>query len=102
MAAPLPPRWEIIEVGRTTIDDGQILIVDRTNDADRRTVSIVVGRLARDGATGNFQRVLDAEAETLRLALSRLLDWASDEGGCNEACWTEARALLQGWPGRDR
>ena len=61
MAAAALPDWEIIEVGAAPGDDGQILIVDRTNGADGRTVCIVIGRLERSSADNGFVRVLDAE-----------------------------------------
>ncbi|NPD66284.1 hypothetical protein HN018_23650 (plasmid) [Lichenicola cladoniae] len=108
MAGASKTFWEIIPANRLPGDDGQILIVDREDGAEGRTVCLVPGKLLYCTEEHEFVRHLDeqdfrnarlfATAPRLRAVLTELLDWAAQSGEPDAECWEEARrvaAVLQ-------
>lgn len=97
-------QWELVPVGSVPGDAGQILIVNREDGADGRTVCVVPGKLLWHREESDFVRRLDEQdiqnaqtivtAPKLRAALASLVEWAARTGGWEAPCWEEAQALL--------
>ncbi len=95
--------WEIVTVGMSPGDDGQVLVIDRTAGCGGRTVCVVPGRLLRQ-ADGTFMRRLDdkdignarllAAAPQLRAVLTDLAAWAVRMSIAGGPAWQEAAGVL--------
>ena len=95
--------WNVVPPNRLPGDDGQILIVDREDGPNGRTVCIIPGRLLYLNVERDFVRLLDeqdlenarlfAAAPRLRAVLADLIEWATRAGSPEAPCWQEARAL---------
>ena len=98
--------WTINRVGAMPGDDGQILILDREDGPDGRTVCSIQGHLAGQRSKDDFVRLLGeqdienaqliAVAPAMHRILADLLQWAAQMGGCDAPCWAAARSLLTG------
>ena len=96
--------WTIDRVRALPGDNGQILILDREDGPDGRTVCSIQGHLAWQRSEDDFVRLLDeqdienarliAAAPAMRRILADLLQWAAQTGGWEAACWAAACSLL--------
>ena len=104
------PGWVIQRAGALPGDDGQLLILDRKDGLNGRTVCVVPGNLFWNKTGGDLVRLLDeddlanatllAAAKPMRDALQALVAWQARVGGVNDPAWDEARALLARLRGR--
>lgn len=98
------PGWVIQRAGALPGDDGQLLILDRKDGTDGRTVCVVPGSLFWNKVGDDFVRLLDkddlanatllAVAKPMHDALQALVAWQVRMGGVNDPAWDDARALL--------
>lgn len=98
------PGWVIQRAEALPGDDGQLLILDRKDGLNGRTVCVVPGNLFWDKTGCDFVRLLDeddlanatllAAAEPMRNALQALVAWQAQVGGVSDPAWDDARALL--------
>ena len=85
-------------------ENRQLLILDREDGPQGRTVCTIQGDLLWRQGDNNFVRLLDeqdidnarliAAAPALRQAASDLIDWALSTQGWNPESWEAARGLL--------
>ena len=102
MACISAPTWDIVPVNRLPGDDGQILVVDRHEGSEGRTVCLIPGKPHYLTTDREFVRLLDAQdfqnarllaaAPRLRAVLAELIEWAARSGAPEAPCWEEARA----------
>ena len=98
------PGWEVQRAGALPDHDDPMLILDREDGPNGRTVCVVPGNLFWNKAGGDFVRLLDeddlanatllAAAKQMRDALLGLVAWQARVGGVNDPAWDDARALL--------
>ena len=100
----MPTTWELAPLNPQVGAETPLLILDREDGPDGRTICIVPGNLAMRVADGEFVRLLNkqdlANARAillmphLRTTLADLIEWAARTGGWDEACWRTAESLL--------
>ena len=105
----MAPRWELVRAGALPGDDGQLLLVDREDGPDGRTVCVVPGHLVHRARDGELVRLLDEQdlenarlftaAPALRETLAALLAWrrgreaaATHAGTRHGSSWTNSAA----------
>jgi hypothetical protein len=102
--------WEVVRPGALPGDVGPLLIVDRGDGPDGRTVCAIPGHLVHRRPDGAAVRLLDeqdlenallfAAACDMRHMLARLVGWERRMGGRGDPCWADARKLLALLPRR--
>lgn len=101
----MPSPWEISPPSAEAGDEMPLLILDRGDGPDGRTICIIPGRLSRRTADGEFVRLLDEQdianaaaillVPELRRVLADLIEWGSRTGGWDAPCWQDATSLLR-------
>ena len=97
--------WELAPPNPKVGNETPLLIPDREDGPDGRTICVVPGNLSRRIADGDFVRLLDEQdlanarailhLAQLRTALADLIEWASRTGGRDAACGRTAADLLR-------
>ena len=101
----MPTSWELSPASPEAGDETPLLILDREDGPDGRTICMIPGRLSRRVADGEFVRLLDEQdlanataillLPDLRSTLAELIEWAARTGGWDARCWRTAEDLLR-------
>ena len=97
--------WQLSPADAQVGDETPLLVLDREDDPEGRTICVIPGRLSRRVADGEFVRLLDEQdlanataitlLPNLRSTLAELIEWAARTGGWDAACWRAAEDLLR-------
>ncbi len=97
--------WEVAPPNPHVGAETPLLILDREDGPEGRTICVIPGNLSRRVSDGDFVRLLDeqdlANAKAILLlpqlgtALADLIEWAARTGGWDAACWRTAEDLLR-------
>ena len=101
----MPSSWELSPAHPEAGDETPLLIFDREDGPDGRTICVILGRLSRRVADDEFVRLLDEQdlananaillLPDLRSTLTELIEWAARTGGWDAPCWRTAEDLLR-------
>ena len=101
----MPTSWELSPASPEAGHETPLLILDREDGPDGRTICIIPGRLSRRVADGEFVRLLDEQdlananaillLRDLRSTLAELIEWAARTGRWDASCWRTAEDLLR-------
>ena len=102
---PVGSGWELSPASPEVGDETPLLILDREDGPEGRTICLIPGRLSRRTEDGEFVRLLDEQdlanaaaillLPQLRSALAELIEWAARSGGWDAPCWRTAESLLR-------
>ena len=97
--------WELSPADPQIGDETTLLILDREDGSEGRTICVVPGNFYRRVGDGDFVRLLDEQdlanaratllLPQLRIALAALIEWAGRTGGWDTPCWRTAEDLLR-------
>ena len=97
--------WELSPASPEVGDEIPLLILDREDGPEGRTICMIPGRLSRRVAGGDFVRLIDEQdlanaaaillLPHLRYALAEPIEWAARTGGWDAPCWQAAEDLLR-------
>jgi hypothetical protein len=97
--------WELSPTNAQAGDETPLLILDREDGPEGRTICVIPGNLSRRIRDGDVVRLLDEQdlanaraillLPQLRAALTDLTEWAARTGGWDAPCWRTAEDLLR-------
>lgn len=98
------PAWSIDRARPSAGHPGLLLVRDREDGPNGRTVCVIPGHLEWRITARGVVRLLDgqdvgnarliAAAPQLRSVLAELVEWSEHTGGWGAPCWRDAHALL--------
>ncbi len=98
------PIWNLDRINPSAGHPGLLLVLDREDGPNGRTVCVIPGHLEWRIAARGVVRLLDeqdvgnarliAAAPQLRAVLAGLVEWSARMGGWDASCWQDAHALL--------